>query len=785
MRKNLFFKVWAILLLSFAGLTNAHAQFLENTDKVDIVQIRGFDGENVGLWYLADIGTDTDSIVWSQEATDVIKWYRIPAGGASDGTADVQVYYYKNVATGRYLYITDDQLTELAGDDGEWPTKRAYATSTYGTTANYKWFERNTNADWGWASNLHSAAAYYPDKRDGNHYLILSGIIMMKIKDNGINGEEFFGVYEPNASVGSHAGGLGNAWHATKIEVAETNVANPDYRLDNSPSVDIIQIKGFDGENVGNWYLADLGIERDSIAWSQEITDITKWYRIPAGAAFDKVQAYYYKNVETGRYLYISDEQLAEFAGDDGDWPTKRAYATSENAKTANYKWVERNTNADWGWASNLHSAAAYYPDKKDGNHYLILSGIIMMKIKDNGINGENFYGVYEPNASVGSQAGGLGNAWHATKIEVVATVANPDYISNGLEYSIDRLNFFAHDGGEDANAASYNEDTHTITYNEGWRRAGWNWEAEDGIDVSGYNQVWIKYDASALPKTGDGEDGATKIQFDVVYTDDSNAADDNGKSNEVRSNDTEYFYNLTPGKKIKRITLKSEVAGNVVLTDAYFYNKGVDPVDLIVTDITWTPENPVLGDSILFSATIKNQSEFASPNVKHGLTFAVKAVGTAGNGTVVAYSDTHLTSLAPDEEVTLTASGNPGKLDNGKWKPAAARTFIVVVQVNDQNDIVETDITNNFLEKEIVIGDQSGIDKIAIGEHVFYVADSKLYLMNLPATATVSVYNLQAQKLGDYQASEAVSGLALPKNLYIVRIKDGAQSANLKVLVK
>ncbi|GHU68301.1 hypothetical protein FACS189413_04850 [Bacteroidia bacterium] len=756
--------------------------FLANTEKADIITIRGFDGDGVGNWYLADIGVDTDSLVWSQETTGVIKWYRIPAGSASDGTADVQAYYYKNVASGRYLYITDGQLTELAGDDGDWPSKRAYATSTYGTTANYKWFERNTNAAWGWASNLHNAAAYYPEKRDGNHYNILSGILMEKIKDGGINGEEFFGVYEPNASVGGYAGGLGNVWYATKIDVAGANAANPDYRPDNSPSADIITIRGFDGDGVGLWYLADIGVDTDSLVWSQEATDVIKWYRIPAGAAFDNVQAYYYKNVETGRYLYITSEQLAELAGDDGDWPIKRAYATSENAKTDNFRWFERNTNAEWGWASNLHSAAAYYPEKRDGNHYNILSGIVMQKIKDGGIDGEEFFGVYEPNASVGGYAGGLGNAWHATKIDVTATGANPDYVSDGLAYSIEELNFFATDDGENADAASYAVDTHTITYkNGGWHRAGWNWEAEGGIDVAGYNQVWIKFDASALPKTGDGEGGATKLQFDVVYTDDSNAQSETGKNNEFFANNTEYFYNLTPGKKIKRITLKSQAEGDVVLTGAYFFTKGIDKVDLIVTDITWTPVNPVLGDSILFSATIKNISEFASPNVKHGVSFAIK--GSTGNNIVVAFSDTHLTSLAPGEEVTLTANGNPnGKTDGGKWIPGLARTYTVVAQVNDQNDIPETDIANNFLEKEIIIA-TSGINAMA-SEGQIYTSKGKIYFENFPENTVVSIYNLQAQKIGDYKASE-VSNQTFPTNLYIVKVQSGNISSNCKILVK
>lgn len=777
--KNYFLHVCFFLLCSILGWPNVNAQFINDAETVDIVMIPGFDNDgNMAQYYAADL---SGSVEWTTEASDSAKWYKMPAGAVSDGTTDVQAYYYKNVATGKYLYVSEEAQLELATErTGDWPITLAQTTETNRKTDGFKWFDRTS--PWGWGIYITNAAGIDLTQVEGNRYNVLTGIVLMKVNEGGINGQEFFGVYEPNVSVGGFKGGTGNAWTAVKTPVVvESGVPNPDikYFQSNAETIDIVKIPGFNNDgNMTQYYLADLGTETDSIAWSVEIGEVNQWYKIPAGGVSDSitdVQAYYYKNVATGRYLYISDETLSQLAGDDGDWPTKRAQATAVNAKTAAFKWFDRPS--PWGWGIYITNAAGIHLSKREGNRYNALTGIILMKINEGDINGQEFFGIYEPNATVGGFAGGLGNAWTAVKTPVVvSTVVNPDYVSDGtLDYSIEVLNFFATDDGEDASASSYNEETHTITYkNGGWHRAGWNWEAQGGLDVSAFNQVWIKFDASTLPKTGDGEGGATKLQFDVVYMDDSNAADFDNKSNEIRSNVTEYFYNLTPGKKVKRITLKSEAEGNVALTDAYFYFKGIDPVDLVVTNISWTPQNPVLGDSILLSATIKNQSEFASQDVKHGIVFSVF-------GTVVAWSDTHLTALAPGEEITLTANGGP-KEGNGKWRPGLARKFTVKAAVNDQHDVFESDYSNNSLLKDLVVSPATGINEMAQKEKV-YAVNGKIYLVNIPDSAVLSIYNVQGQKIGTYSTSE-VTKLTLDRNLYIIKSQVGEKASTFKVLI-
>jgi hypothetical protein len=52
-----------------------------------------------------------------------------------------------------------------------------------------------------------NAAGIDLTQAEGNQFNVLTGIILMKINEGGVNGQEFFGVYEPNASVGGFKGG--------------------------------------------------------------------------------------------------------------------------------------------------------------------------------------------------------------------------------------------------------------------------------------------------------------------------------------------------------------------------------------------------------------------------------------------------------------------------------------------------------------------------------------------------------------------------------------------------
>ncbi|MDR0865235.1 MAG: T9SS type A sorting domain-containing protein [Candidatus Symbiothrix sp.] len=241
----------------------------------------------------------------------------------------------------------------------------------------------------------------------------------------------------------------------------------------------------------------------------------------------------------------------------------------------------------------------------------------------------------------------------------------------------------------------AYNTETHKITYPGSWGYAGWEWA--EGKDFTGYKSVTVEFDTTDLPETGD--DGLPKVQLSVVYVGGNNDGDN---VIEVRKGATTATVNLDPAKKDKvyRIYVKSEKPGSITLNDAYVNLDVADPVDLIITDFSWTPVNPLPGEKVTFKATVKNDSEFASPNVKHGVAFAV-------NGTVVTWSDTHLTSLAAGESVELTANG-PG---DGTWTVGKNAVYTVSAKVNDQSDITETNYDNNTAEAELVNGGKADLN--------------------------------------------------------------------------
>ena len=108
---------------------------------------------------------------------------------------------------------------------------------------------------------------------------------------------------------------------------------------------------------------------------------------------------------------------------------------------------------------------------------------------------------------------------------------------------------------------------------------------------------------------------------------------------------------------------------------------------DLVVTALSWTPNHPAAGGSVLFKATIKNQGTTPTPaGVIHGVGFLV-------DGTNVAFSDSDTTSLAAGVSTTLTANGSSA--GPASW-PATRGKHTVTAWVDDQNRIAESNESNN-----------------------------------------------------------------------------------------
>jgi subtilase family serine protease len=108
--------------------------------------------------------------------------------------------------------------------------------------------------------------------------------------------------------------------------------------------------------------------------------------------------------------------------------------------------------------------------------------------------------------------------------------------------------------------------------------------------------------------------------------------------------------------------------------------------IDLVVTDITWSPSYITAGNAVTFSAVVKNQGTTA---------------GTAGtivfkvNGAQVA-SVNSSTSIAAGSTITVNGSGS--------WT-AASGTHTITATADNANTIAETDETNNSYSLNMSVG--------------------------------------------------------------------------------
>ncbi len=119
-------------------------------------------------------------------------------------------------------------------------------------------------------------------------------------------------------------------------------------------------------------------------------------------------------------------------------------------------------------------------------------------------------------------------------------------------------------------------------------------------------------------------------------------------------------------------------------------------PYDLVVTDVSWTPASPRAGEATTFSATVTNAGGEPTPaGIIHGVAFSV-------GGTVVSWSDTHTSSLAPGASVTVSANGGPS--GTARWT-ATAGVHTVLAYVDDINRLpAEANETNNRLEESLTV---------------------------------------------------------------------------------
>ena len=155
-----------------------------------------------------------------------------------------------------------------------------------------------------------------------------------------------------------------------------------------------------------------------------------------------------------------------------------------------------------------------------------------------------------------------------------------------------------------------------------------------------------------------------------------------------------------------KNKLLRILIALALIISQIYVYTpatevKAAGAPDLIVTDISWSPANPVAGNSVVFSATIRNQGTGATQaGVINGVSFFV-------DGTQVSWSDTNTSSIPAGGSITVTA--NSGPAGTASWN-ATTGNHTIMAWVDDVNRMAETNEDNNQYSKSLtVLGNNQG----------------------------------------------------------------------------
>jgi subtilase family serine protease len=112
---------------------------------------------------------------------------------------------------------------------------------------------------------------------------------------------------------------------------------------------------------------------------------------------------------------------------------------------------------------------------------------------------------------------------------------------------------------------------------------------------------------------------------------------------------------------------------------------------DLTVTDITYSPVSPAVGDAVTFSAVVNNQGTAAG---------AAGIVAFQVDGTQVATSANSTTSIAAGSTLTVTASGT--------WTATSGSHTLTAIADNS-NTTVESNESNNSYSEALVIGGGGG----------------------------------------------------------------------------
>jgi hypothetical protein len=187
---------------------------------------------------------------------------------------------------------------------------------------------------------------------------------------------------------------------------------------------------------------------------------------------------------------------------------------------------------------------------------------------------------------------------------------------------------------------------------------------------------------SATVRNAGDAASGPTSVNF---YLGTTLAGSANvgglaaGASTTVSANigtRTAGSYQLTAKVDENNAVIEKNEANNAFTSATQLVVTPVASSDL-VGQVSWTPSNPAAGNTVTFSATIRNQGTVASGSGAHGITL-----------TLLNQSGATVTTLTGSVSGTINPGATAGPVTLGNWTAVNGRYTVHLVLANDTNEL-------------------------------------------------------------------------------------------------
>jgi uncharacterized protein YjdB len=196
---------------------------------------------------------------------------------------------------------------------------------------------------------------------------------------------------------------------------------------------------------------------------------------------------------------------------------------------------------------------------------------------------------------------------------------------------------------------------------------------------------------------------------------------------------------------------------------------------DVIVEDITWSPESPMVGDAITFTAVIKNIGGTPTPALKHGVAFDIVS-GIWGEDSeywlAATWNGDFYESLAAcDGTTSLAATGSASGA--ATWTPTESGVYHVRAWVNNDNSLPGEANTDNNQTFEFINIVPLGVGDVNADGKSIVAYGNTVEVRGVERGEVVTVYNTVGAKLYSARAMNNPELITtLPQGIYIVQIE-------------